>query len=1191
MPKERTGGSPNSAHVSPNPQEVPTRSNTPLNDATTYSVMRADGELECPLHTDDPLQIDALLTSGTLLADRYLLQEELGRGGMGLVFLARDRRLERDVAIKVMHPDKRPDEAPRRRAWEARFTQEARLGANLLHPAIATVFDYGFHEDAPYTVFEYISGSVLREVIHKRGAIPLNEVQLIIGPLAQALDFAHRQHVVHRDLKPENIRATRQGHFKILDLGLAKRFDRHEESWSFAGTPAYAAPEQATGIPSDGRADQYALALIVYELLTGRRPFHSKDPLKLLEQHRQEEPVSPANWMPGLPDSVCSAILKSLAKNPEDRYTRCEDFAAALGCQFLRDKAVHPVGELEVEVRVPRSSFSLPWLSVVRCGVRLLLVRDALWTLQNDRIHCWPSFSLKSLSLQGKRLRVRLEDTQRSISQTWIFASQQASTLWKDALERLADQDGADQTEQTSRAPRPVAFLQRAPNVRTQVLGEVESSERTAAHALKAALILQAAVIGADAVVDVEHETFYGADGRKRRLTGKAVQAVDREGAHQLTWRWSINEIARVARSSILLVVLLIALVLLTIGFRRFMSPAEIANLFTGIPLVGPVLITLQDSLLLLGTETLLCIAWPLCLCLLLQVLRWPQLVRPTALALTACAAAPLLAEISSSLYVGRWPRDWYAQVIVGVKIIGMAIVFYWITSVAVRLREAARANERLFGRPPRTIRRWGLAIALSLISVALGVVLFARTATTSYSQLLARFDTQERNAAAQLVNFGMLNLTIDQFIHVLSVPNSSGRSWALSQLPDYIGISKSELQADRTGQVLDAIEACLDDEDPEARRAACVAISRFGSRGFSTRRGLSELLEDPDPVVATLAFETLRVVSNGWRNPMPDVTPPLIRRLLRAPQNERRQLLDVLSRVDRNWAANEQAKEAAHVVIAQLQQDDTEARSTAMQCLTEFGPAALPAVETLTLYLADPDERIRTQAGQCLTAIDRSWGALPAARRAATEFVDRLEEAAADEHLHILLALKQIRAWPGDRFDNTRPPTPPPPVLVECLAHEDSDVQQEAHNLLQTRWSFWHESDSSREAIPFLLSRLSHDDPQVCLAAAFALSQLGTDFSSAAGAPNAIRCLLLELAETEDQYKATTIVGTLDRIDPSWRNAADTQRTVELLIEKLNHSDTQQRKAGWQPVRRLDRRQRRQSRRLHSVCLIRADL
>src|SRR5205823_5143211 len=111
----------------------------------------------------------------------------------------------------------------------ASFAEEAKLGANLTHPAIATVFDFGFHEDRPFTVFEYIPGETLRDLLHRRGRLPLEEVRLLIAPLAQALDFAHGRRVVHRDLKPENIRATSQGQFKVLDLGLAKEFCRHAD--------------------------------------------------------------------------------------------------------------------------------------------------------------------------------------------------------------------------------------------------------------------------------------------------------------------------------------------------------------------------------------------------------------------------------------------------------------------------------------------------------------------------------------------------------------------------------------------------------------------------------------------------------------------------------------------------------------------------------------------------------------------------------------------------------------------------------------------------------------------------------------------------------------------------------------------------------------------------------------------------
>ena len=213
--------------------------------------------------------------------------------------------------------------------------KEARLGANLTHPAIATVYDYGFHDDMPFTVFEYLHGQTLGELRRSRGRLPLEEVRLIIGPLAQALDFAHGRHVVHRDLKPENIRATEQGLFKILDLGLAKEF-RRDVDWSgFAGTPAYAAPEQAAGKACDGRTDQYALALIAFELLAGRRLFECRDPHELLAMHRETQPTGLATDLADAPEAVRLALARALSEDPNARFATCGDFAVALGCQLL----------------------------------------------------------------------------------------------------------------------------------------------------------------------------------------------------------------------------------------------------------------------------------------------------------------------------------------------------------------------------------------------------------------------------------------------------------------------------------------------------------------------------------------------------------------------------------------------------------------------------------------------------------------------------------------------------------------------------------------------------------------------------------------------------------------------------------------------------------------------------------------
>ncbi len=271
---------------------------------------------------------------------------------MGVVYLGRDQRLDRSVAIKVIlsAADGLNASDSMDSRLKSSFAEEARMGASLTHPAIATVFDFGFQHESPFTVFEYIEGETLRELIERRGRLPLDEVRLIIGPLAQALDFAHARRIVHRDLKPENIRATEQRQFKILDLGLAREFSRQED-WRFAGTPAYAAPEQAAERPSDGRTDQYALALIVFEMLTGTRPFQSDSWLDLLEHHYSSPPPSPRSRVPELPESVDEAILKSLEKDPNRRFSTCTELAVALGCQFLTGPALLPEILLETEIK------------------------------------------------------------------------------------------------------------------------------------------------------------------------------------------------------------------------------------------------------------------------------------------------------------------------------------------------------------------------------------------------------------------------------------------------------------------------------------------------------------------------------------------------------------------------------------------------------------------------------------------------------------------------------------------------------------------------------------------------------------------------------------------------------------------------------------------------------------------------
>jgi serine/threonine protein kinase len=268
--------------------------------------------------------------------------------------------LNRPVAIKAILPGEggwRARGPATEKQFQGRFLQEAQLGANLMHPAIATVHDFGYHGDTPFTVFEYVAGPTLQETLKRRGRLPLEEVRQIIGPLAQALDFAHSRFVVHRDLKPANIKATEQGQFKILDLGLATEF-RGQADWSFCGTPAYASPEQFSGLPIDGRADQYALALITYELLTGERVFRSHNARELLEMHSRQEPPRPPHSL-GLPEQVCDALARALRKDPHHRHATCTEFAARLGCRGMEETAARGIQVLfEDKVRIIKTTIA-----------------------------------------------------------------------------------------------------------------------------------------------------------------------------------------------------------------------------------------------------------------------------------------------------------------------------------------------------------------------------------------------------------------------------------------------------------------------------------------------------------------------------------------------------------------------------------------------------------------------------------------------------------------------------------------------------------------------------------------------------------------------------------------------------------------------------------------------------------------
>jgi len=263
--------------------------------------------------------------------NRYHIIEQLGEGGMATVYKAFDTRLERQVAIKLIRR-----EAFSREIFSqvlARFEREAKALAQLSHPNIVKVYDYGEYKGSPYLVMEFVPGGTLKQ--HTGKAIPWSEAVRLLLPVAKALQYAHDEKIIHRDIKPGNILITSRGEPMLSDFGIAKILENTTATTLTGtgvgiGTPEYMAPEQGMGSEVNGRSDLYALGVVLYELITGRRPFIADTPLAVLMKHMTDPLPRPREFIPDLPDSVEQVLFKALAKNPQDRYPDMGAFVQAL---------------------------------------------------------------------------------------------------------------------------------------------------------------------------------------------------------------------------------------------------------------------------------------------------------------------------------------------------------------------------------------------------------------------------------------------------------------------------------------------------------------------------------------------------------------------------------------------------------------------------------------------------------------------------------------------------------------------------------------------------------------------------------------------------------------------------------------------------------------------------------------------
>jgi serine/threonine-protein kinase len=285
---------------------------------------------------------------------KYEISEKIGAGGFGVVYKAWDPYIKRWVALKMCAAS---DEETR-----GRFFREAQLAGALQHPNITLVFDFGLEGDTPYFVQEFLTGTDLDELA-ERHRLSLEGALAVLIQVCTGLDFAHSRGIVHRDIKPANVRVLEDGTIKIMDFGIAKSMDaesRLTQTGVALGTAGYLAPEQLSGKPLDSRTDIFSLGVMAYELVTGRKPFAGPNVSNVIYQIVHQEPAAPHLLNPRCPDRLERALLKALAKNPEDRFATAREFGAELQAVLASLSGRTAVQRAETTTAVVRGELARP---------------------------------------------------------------------------------------------------------------------------------------------------------------------------------------------------------------------------------------------------------------------------------------------------------------------------------------------------------------------------------------------------------------------------------------------------------------------------------------------------------------------------------------------------------------------------------------------------------------------------------------------------------------------------------------------------------------------------------------------------------------------------------------------------------------------------------------------------------------
>jgi len=342
---------------------------------------------------------------GRLIGQRYQIEQIVARGGMATVYLATDLRLERKVALKVIHPHLASDAS-----FRDKFIREARMAAKLSHPNLVNVFDQGEDGEIAFMAMEFVSGITLRDALKDFGALDAKRALDLFEPMLSGLAAAHRAGVLHRDLKPENVLLADDGRIKLGDFGLARDIDNHTSTGSLVGTVAYLSPELVMRGIADARSDVYAAGIMLFEMLTGRQPYEGEQAVQIAYQHANEIVPAPSTVNAGVPALLDELVLWATAKEPAHRPNDAVELLAVV----QRAKAELKAGRNDTALRVPilnqttdAKTTVLPAMDLNATEIISATNLDGATTVLDDFEFQTPEISpLEKLGMQRRGLKI-----------------------------------------------------------------------------------------------------------------------------------------------------------------------------------------------------------------------------------------------------------------------------------------------------------------------------------------------------------------------------------------------------------------------------------------------------------------------------------------------------------------------------------------------------------------------------------------------------------------------------------------------------------------------------------------------------------------------------------------------------------------------------------------------------------------